>query len=80
MKTKLQIYITRYILKSKKENKKSDLNNSEIIYLIRFLSYVTWFCYFRFFNPKFSSNEKLVMTSQFDLIRFYDVITRNSVF
>ena len=60
--------------------KKNVLSNSEIIYLIRFPSYVTRFCYFRFFNLKFSSYEKLAMTSQFDLTRFYDVIIRNSVF
>ena len=68
------------ILKQKKENKKTELSNSEIIYLIRFLSYVTRFFYFRFFNLKFPSYEKLAMTSQFDLTRFCDVITRISVF
>ena len=46
------------ILKWKKENKKPELSNSKIKYLIKFPSY-----------------EKLAMTSQFDLTRFYDVIT-----
>ena len=32
------------------------------------------------FLLKIPSNEKLDMTSQFDLTQFYDVITRNSVF
>ena len=63
MKTKHQSYITRKSENEKKENKKSDLNNSEIIYLIRFPSYVTRFCYFCFFNLKFPSYEKLAMTS-----------------
>ena len=51
-----------------------------MIYLTRFPNYVTWFCYFRFFLLKFPSYEKLAMTSQLDLTRFYDVIIRNSVF
>ena len=46
------------ILKWKKENKKPDLSNSEIIYLIRFPSYITRFRYFRFFNLKFPNYEK----------------------
>ena len=65
---------------NKKENKKSDLNNSEMIYLIKFPSCVTRFCYFLFSNLKFPSYEKLAMTSQFDLTWFYDVIIRSSVF
>ena len=32
------------------------------------------FFYFHFFILKFPSYKKLAMTSQFDLIRFYDVI------
>ena len=52
----------------------------EIIYLIRFPGCVTRFFYFCFFNLKFPSYEKLAMTSQFDLTRFYDFIIRNSVF
>ena len=36
--------------------------------------------YFHFFNLKFPNYEKLAMTSQFDLTRFYDVIICNSVF
>ena len=75
MKIKLQSYITR-----KSENKKLELSNSEIIYLIRFPSYVTRFFYFRFFNLKFLSYKKIAMTSQFDLTRFCDVIIRNLVF
>ena len=31
-------------------------------------------------SKRISKNEKLAMTSQFDLIRFYDVIIRNSNF
>ena len=46
----------------------------------RFPSYVTQFFCFQFFDLKFLSYEKLSMTSQFDLTRFYDVIIRNSVF
>ena len=63
--------------KIKKENKKPVLSNSEIIYLIKFSSYVTRFFYFHFLN---SSYEKLAMTSQFELTRFYGVIICNSVF
>ena len=48
--------------------------------LIRFPSYVARFCYFRFFNLKFSSYEKLAMTLRFDLPRYYDVIIHNSGF
>ena len=44
------------------------------------MSYVTRLFYFHFFNLEFPSYEKLAMTSQFDKIRFYDVIIRNSVF
>ena len=40
MKIKLQSYITRKSEDKKKENKKLELSNSEIIYLIRFPSYV----------------------------------------
>ena len=78
MKIKLQSYITRKSKKKKK--KKSELSNSETIYLIRFPSYVTRFCFVRFFNLKFPSYEKLSMTSQFDLTWFYDIIIRNSDF
>ena len=41
-----------------KENNKSELSNSEIIYLIKFPSYMTRFFYF--FILKFLSYEKLV--------------------
>ena len=68
------------ILKLKKENKKPELSNSEVINLIKFPSYITQFFYFHFFILKFPSYEKLAMASQFDLTRFYDVIIRNSVF
>ena len=68
------------ILKSNKENKNPELRNSEIFYLIKFWSYLTRFFYFHFFIAKFPSYEKLAMTSQFDLTRFYDVIICNSVF
>ena len=77
MKIKLQSYVTRKSYK--KENKKPELSNSKIIYLIRFPSYVTRLFYFRFFNLKFPSYEKSAMTSQFDLTWFDDVIIRNSV-
>ena len=50
------------ILKSKKENKKPELSNSEIIHLIRFPSYVARFFYSRFFNLNFLSYKKLAMT------------------
>ena len=50
------------------------------MYLIKFPSYVTRFCYFCFFNQKFPSYEKLAMMSQFDLAPFYDVRRRNSIF
>ena len=43
------------ILKQKKENKKPELNNLEIIYLIKVPSYVTRFFLFSFFILKFSS-------------------------
>ena len=42
----------------KQENKKPDLSNSEIIYLIRFSSYVTRFC-FLFFQSKVSELRKI---------------------
>ena len=48
------------------------------MYLTRFPSFITRFCFIRFFNLKFPSYEKLAMRSQFDLTRFYDVIIRNS--
>ena len=51
------------ILKWKKENKKLELSNSEIKYLVKFPSYVTRVFCFHFFILKFSSNEKLAMTS-----------------
>ena len=38
------------------------------------------FFYFHFFILKFLRYEKLSMTLQFDLTRFYDVIIRNSLF
>ena len=38
------------------------------------------FFYFHFFILKFLRYEKLAMTSQFDLTRFFDVIIRNSFF
>ena len=38
-----------------------------------------FFC-FHFFILKFPSYEKIAMTSQFDLTRFYDVIIHNLVF
>ena len=60
----------------KRENKKSELSNSEIIYL----SYVTRFFSFHFFILMWSSYEKLAMISQFDITRFHEVIIRNSVF
>ena len=77
MKIKLSSYKTR---KSKKENKNPELSNSEIFYLIKFSSYLTRFFYFHFFIVKFPSYEKLILTSQFDLTRFYDFIIHNSVF
>ena len=64
----------------KKRKEKSELSNSEIIYLIKFQSYVTRFFDFHFFILKFPSYEKLAVTSQFDLTRFYGVVIRNSVF
>ena len=75
MKIKLQTYITLKI-----KNKKPEFSNSEIIYLIRISSYVTRFFYLRFFNLKCPRYEKLAMTPQFDLTRFYDVIIGNLVF
>ena len=60
-----------------KINKKLELINSEIIYLIKLRNSVF---YFHFFILKFLSYEKLVMTSQFDLTQFYDVVIRNLVF
>ena len=60
----------------KRENKKSELSNSEIIYL----SYVTLFFSFHFFILMWPSYEKLAMISQFDITRFHEVIIRNSVF
>ena len=48
------------------------------MYLTRFPSYITRFCFIRFFNLKFLSYKKLAMRSQFDLTRFFDVIIRNS--
>ena len=68
------------ILKSKKENKNPEISNSEIFYLIKSSSYLTRVFYFHFLIVKFSSYEKLALTSQFDFTRFYDVTIRNSVF
>ena len=64
----------------KRENKKSELSNSEIIYLMKFQSYVTRFFSFHFFILMWPSYEKLAMISQFDITRFHEVIIRNSVF
>ena len=52
----------------------------DFISLIIFASYVTRLFYFHFFILKFPSYEKLAMTSQFDLTRFYDAEIRNSAF
>ena len=53
----------------------SELRNSgfsfSFFFLFKFPSYTT---------HKFPSNEKLAMTSQFDLTQFYDIIIRNSDF
>ena len=46
------------ILGSKKGNKKPELSNSEIFYLVKFSSYLTRFFYFRFIIVKFPSYEK----------------------
>ena len=46
---------------------------------MKFSSYLSRFFYFHFFIEKFPSYEKLALSSQFDLTRFYDVIIRNSV-
>ena len=69
-----------WVLNPEDENKKPELSNSGIIYLIKLLSYITRFFYCYFFILKFPSYEKLAMTSQFDLSRFYDVIICNSDF
>ena len=45
-------------LKIKKVNKKPELNNSEIVKLIRFPSYVTWFFCFHFFQSQISKVTK----------------------
>ena len=50
-------YITQKSLK--KEKKKPKLSNSEIIYLIKFPSYVTWFFHFQFFHSKVSKLQKI---------------------
>ena len=50
-------------LKIKKQNKKPELSNPEIIYLMKFPSYVTCFSYFHFFILKCSSYKKLAVTS-----------------
>ena len=48
------------MLKYKKENKKPELNNSEIIYLVRFPSYVTnSVLLFSFFPSKVSKLRKI---------------------
>ena len=46
----------------------------------KFSSYVTRKFYFINNSELRKINERLSMTSQFDLTRFYDVIMRNSVF
>ena len=51
----------------------SELHNEDFLFF-------KIFSYFRFLILKFPSYEKLVMTAQFGLARFYDVIIRNSVF
>ena len=78
MKIKLLSYITRKS-ENKKENKRPELSNSEITYLIKFPSKVTRFFYFHFFILKWPSYEKLAMKSKFDLTWFYDIIICNSV-
>ena len=49
MKMKLQSYLTRKS-KIKKENKRPELSNSVIMYLIRFPSHLTCFFLFSFFK------------------------------
>ena len=81
MKIKLPSYKTWTCLnKKKKEKKKPESSNLQIIYLIKFASYINWFIYFQFSILKFPSYEKLAMMSQFDVTRLYDVIIHNSVF
>ena len=55
------------------------MSKNKVIYLIRFPSYVTRF-FFSLFQSKVSELQKIAMTSQFHLTRFYDVIIGNSVF
>ena len=57
-------------------NKKLELINSEIIYLIKLRNSVF---YFHFFILKFLSYANLAMTSQFDLTQFHDVVISNLV-
>ena len=64
----MKIKLLRYI--EKKRRKKAELSNSEFIYLIKFLSYVTRFFYFHIVILKLPSYEILAMTSQFDVIGF----------
>ena len=46
-------------IKKKKENKKPELGNLEITYLLRFPSYVTRFFLFSFFQPKVSELRRI---------------------
>ena len=59
MKIKLQSNITRKSKNKKKENKKPELSNSEIFYLIRFSSYLTRFFLFSFLYCKVSELRKI---------------------
>ena len=43
----------------KNENKKPELSNSKIVYLIKLSSYVTCFFYFHFFHSKVPELQKI---------------------
>ena len=43
----------------KNENKKPELSNSKIVYLIKLSSYVTCFFYFQFFHSKVPELQKI---------------------
>ena len=66
------------IVKQKKENKKPEFTRNFLSNKV-FELFNSVFL-FSLFIEKFSNYEKLAVTSQFDLTRFYGVTIRNSVF
>ena len=86
MKIKFPSYISWKSQNKKKKKKKKKEKKIRVKELRKFLFNKIFelrnsvFFYFYFFILKVPSYEKLAITSEFKLTRFYDVISNNSVF